>query len=348
MYLFILIIICVIVIAILIANSDKPFLSGYRGGGGGDEDLIRGDVAYISPESQDVTLYNKPGTMYNVGSIAKPFTAYLLAILQEKGFLKFSDSANKYLRSWKLPSDDITIEMLMHHSSGLSQDHIYGFPLTVKLPSLVEILNGSDLLSEAPKQQFPEVFAERPPPDYKVVLDSKPGLEWKYNSNNYVVLQLLIEDLTESRYADLVDQYIFTPLGMKSSTFDFKKAKSRLAVPHWKDGKPMPYYHFACQATAGLYSDIDDMILWVRELMKPTLISGDSWKQLRESPINKDYGLGFMIENEGTAVAHRGTNWGWKSYFYASPDEGYVYLSNWQADEIPKIPKMPEMLQMSI
>jgi CubicO group peptidase (beta-lactamase class C family) len=315
----------VIIIIVILILISQTFLHPYKGGG---DNHLKADTAIIT-DSVEKDLYNEPNTVYNVGSISKTFTSYLCGILLEKKLLNFDKSANKYLKSWKLPSDDITVRMLLHHSSGLSNVDIYGYPLDIKPPTLTEILNGTKHLLDAPKKQFPDI--EPPTSDLKTHLENTPGKVWKYASINYVVLQLLLEDLTNSKYADLVKEYIFEPLHMSNSTFNFDEVSEKIATPHWKDESPIPHYHFSEHASAGLYSTMNDMIIWVKELMKPTLINNNTWTVLKSSPTGAPYGLGFeLLEN--SAVAHKGTNWGWKSYISASPHQATVYLSNWQGE----------------
>lgn len=59
-------------------------------------------------------------SMFLLGSITKPFTAVAIMILVDRGELKLSDHAVKYLPEFNEGArKDITIEQLLTHTSGL-------------------------------------------------------------------------------------------------------------------------------------------------------------------------------------------------------------------------------------
>src|SRR5690349_1133064 len=60
-----------------------------------------------------------PNTVYEIGSLAKQFTATAIMKLEAQGKLKLSDTLDKFFPN--LPEDKrgLTIELLLTHSSGL-------------------------------------------------------------------------------------------------------------------------------------------------------------------------------------------------------------------------------------
>ncbi len=60
-----------------------------------------------------------PSTVFNIGSMAKQFTAFAMALLEDEGKLSFDDSIRKYLPEMHDFGKTITVRHLIHHTSGL-------------------------------------------------------------------------------------------------------------------------------------------------------------------------------------------------------------------------------------
>lgn len=61
-------------------------------------------------------------SIFNIGSISKVFTAVAVLILQDMGKIKLDEKVVKYLPNFKMKDpryEEITIRMLLNHSSGL-------------------------------------------------------------------------------------------------------------------------------------------------------------------------------------------------------------------------------------
>jgi len=61
----------------------------------------------------------QPGTIFEIGSVTKQFTAALIMKLEERGQLHVDDSISVYLPEYNFPSA-ITIRMMLTHTSGLA------------------------------------------------------------------------------------------------------------------------------------------------------------------------------------------------------------------------------------
>src|SRR5215471_3788127 len=60
-------------------------------------------------------------SVFDVGSIAKQFTAASIMLLVQQGKLKLSDSPRKYVPELPGYYDQVTIDHLVHHSSGMPE-----------------------------------------------------------------------------------------------------------------------------------------------------------------------------------------------------------------------------------
>ena len=47
-----------------------------------------------------------------------------------------------------------------------------------------------------------------------------PGERWRYNNSGYILLGAIIEKASGKKYADFVQERIFTPLGMADTRYD--------------------------------------------------------------------------------------------------------------------------------
>ena len=86
-------------------------------------------------------------TVFQVGSISKPVTAWGVLRLVDKGLLDLDAPVETYLTRWHLPTsnydaDGVTIRRLLTHSAGLSQHGYPGLSPTQPLPPLEFSLSG--------------------------------------------------------------------------------------------------------------------------------------------------------------------------------------------------------------
>ena len=143
-----------------------------------------------------------PQTRFRMASHSKLFTATAVMQLREQGKLRLDDPVAKYLPWFRVkpasPDDPpITIEELLTHSSGLPREAgshwtTFDFPTTDQLRGLM------------PERLAP--FA--------------PEVRWKYSNLAYSIAGLVIEAVSGQKWADYIQQHIYQPLGMTSSSVD--------------------------------------------------------------------------------------------------------------------------------
>ena len=110
----------------IINNKDSPLLAGGL--------AVIKDNQTLFCKSIGKARLNKDGTVnktsnefvkYRTASISKLFTAIAIWQLEEKGSLNITDEASKYLnftlRNPNFPETPITIEMLLSHTSSISE-----------------------------------------------------------------------------------------------------------------------------------------------------------------------------------------------------------------------------------
>ncbi|MFI5979080.1 serine hydrolase domain-containing protein [Streptomyces sp. NPDC051452] len=141
------------------------------------------------------------GDRFRVGSNTKSVTATL--VLQQVAQQKISldDAVEKWLPGLVKGGEHITVRMLLNHTSGLGD-----FLLT---PQFLPSLTGQEQRTWTP-QELLAITPEQDPP-------TEPGKTYSYSNANYEALGLILEKATGSSLAELIEQKITKPLGMKDS-----------------------------------------------------------------------------------------------------------------------------------
>jgi len=200
-------------------------------------------------------------SVFQAGSVSKFVTSVVVLRFVEDGVLDLDADVNRYLTSWKVPESEfttdrkVTLRHLLSHQAGMPS-----FPQLEQEsgrpdPTLPQLLNG-----EAPALNPPAV------PCYE------PGSQWSYSNIGYAVVQLVLEDLTGKRFPQIVEDVLFRPLGMGSSSFTYPLAeglRQHEAWPHDSQGQPRPpEQEGPARAVGGLMTTPGDMAKLVLEVMK--------------------------------------------------------------------------------
>lgn len=280
-------------------------------------------------------------TVFQVGSLSKPVTAWGVMRLVEAGKLALDAPAEQYLSRWHLPPSgyehkQVTIQRILSHSAGLSVHGYGGVAPGRPLPPLVDSLSGRHAHQSA------------------VRVVAQPGKGFSYSGGGYTLLQLIVEELAAERFADYMQQTVLDPLGMSMSSFRLTSGlHESTARGYDSEERPLANYLFTEEAAAGLYSTAKDMAAFVSAGMaghsgEPAgrgVISAGSLETMFTPMVamplfpiwglrgDVGYGLGYMVEKlpgGPVAVGHQGGNRGWRAYFIQIPEKlaGLAVLTN--------------------
>ena len=251
-------------------------------------------------------ILNTPATKYRLGSLTKQFTAAAVLILEEQGKLKLEDPVRKHFPEAPPSWDGVTIFHVLTHSAGI--------PNLTATPAYAEL------------KLLPTSSARRLQSLLDLALEFKPGERMSYTNTGYVLLGVLIERVSGKRYADFLQEAIFTPLDMRDSGYD----RSAVVIPRRAAGYvptpngPInaPYIDMTVPYAAGsLYSTTGDLLKWERGLFGGKLISPASLKKMT-TPFKGDYALGLLESHAGNrrALMHTGGIEGFNTYLAYYPD----------------------------
>lgn len=269
-------------------------------------------------------------TVFNVGSVSKCVAAWGFMRLVSDGKLDLDSPVEDYLKEWRFPdsdfnSDHVTLRRVLSHTAGLSLHGYPGFQSGEELPTLEESLSG----------------ATNGRGDVRIVYE--PGSKMQYSGGGYTIAQLMLEDQTDTSFADYMRQEVFSPLGMESSDYGWTERVSKNAArPHDEDGKPIEVEHFTALAAAGLQTTIEDLAkfaiasLATKDVALAGVLTVDQLKTMQTpvQPMAKGItcGLGYQHRSLGgfKVMGHTGSNTGWQAAVFLKPEnrEGLIMLTN--------------------
>lgn len=99
-------------------------------------------------------------TLFSAGSISKVATATLILRMVASGKLDLDRNIDSYLTSWQvpatkeIPNPDVTLRMLMSHTSGFNVGGFPDFMPQERIPTLLETLDGKPPSKEAYSNGF--------------------------------------------------------------------------------------------------------------------------------------------------------------------------------------------------
>lgn len=282
-----------------------------------------GKRSYYSQGVIDLETKIKPdeNTIYEIASITKSFTGFLLADLAQSVQLSLNDAAND-ITDLKLPEYKgykITIKDLATHTSGLP-----------RLPgNLTTVL-------EYDKWNPYENYTVDHLKDYleRTAIAEKPGSNFLYSNLGYAILGYTIEQIFKKNYEDLIKEKICEPLGMDDTRIKLNSEQlQRFATAYYSDGRNVPHWEFnVFKGAAAIRSTVEDMLSYIEGnlgIKAPELYSRF---ELAHTPFKNNYGLGwYNLEGEGVnKIFHDGLTYGNHSYicFDMNKKIGLVILSN--------------------
>jgi CubicO group peptidase (beta-lactamase class C family) len=271
-----------------------------------------------------------PDTLFQAASISKPVAAMAVLNLVEGGRIDLDTDVNRYLNSWKVPDSPftthakVTVRELLTHTAGLTVHGFAGYAAGVRLPTLIEILNGEGAANSAP-----------------IRVDTEPNTIWRYSGGGYVVAQQLVEDVTGQPFPKFAHDTVLAPIGMTKSTYEQPLPNSRtdeIALPYRSNGQPVtggPHV-YPEMAPAGLWTTPSDLARYAIEVQQSLVGRANhalSVAMVRRmlKPVKDHQGLGPEIGGsaEHPYFEHGGANEGYRCYLVAYDEgDGVVVMTN--------------------
>jgi CubicO group peptidase (beta-lactamase class C family) len=203
-------------------------------------------------------------TIFDLASMTKPIaTATSILILRDCKKISLDDNVSKYLPAFACNGkEEARIKHLLTHTSGL--------PPYTNAAKLEEQFG-----SPCPDKVIEKICS------LKAI--SKSGEEFHYSCLGYITLAKIVEKISGQNIGDFSKENIFTPLGMKHTTYNPPKTwEHNIAATEVIDGKPLrgtvhdPLARLMAglSGNAGLFSNVGDLSIYSRMLLNDGKLHG--------------------------------------------------------------------------
>ncbi len=267
-------------------------------------------------------------TPFAWGSITKTVIAALVLRLADAGEIDLNSRIVKWFPDYP-QARRISVRMLLGHTSGIFDyfqhedypERVYDEPLHEWTPLEILSLRG--------KRTNP------------------PGKGFSYSNTNYVLLGLILEQVTGKPLAELVETEILDPLGLKESVFQqvgrpvglvgakgFWKEKGG-RFREWSDGtdfRPTTSTATVAWAAGAIEGSVRDLLDWEMALYEGDVLTPEALATMLDFDARSGYGLGARTQTLAgrPGFGHGGSLRGFVSVMYRLPAEDLdvVVLTN--------------------
>ncbi|MGS2721387.1 serine hydrolase domain-containing protein [Paraglaciecola aestuariivivens] len=286
--------------------------------------------------------------VHRMGSVSKQFTAMAVRLLEEQGKISLQDDIRKHVSGLPDYGYPITINSIIAHTAGMGDYDMISLggvsseakpakgSLNLKAVSGVPFRIGNeDYLSNA---EFHALVKKLP-------LRHAPDKKWDYSNMGYVLLAILVEEVSGLTLREFSDKHIFKPLNMHNTFFsdDATEIVKNRAYGYMQDddGKYVNNMtNLFWVGDGGLHTTIEDMQKWSQHFYQPKL--GKDPQRFMQAfmqannpiPVNPDKGADTFYANgqfvkqseNGLKVSHGGGWLGARIAYSRYPKEQFMNL----------------------
>ena len=260
-------------------------------------------------------------TRFRIGSISKIFTAVMIMQLIEENKISLESRLSEFIPRVKL-SDQITIEQLLSHKSGIFnytelKDYYNFHQDSLTLDEIVDKFN-------AKRRKF------------------KPGKKYEYSNSNYILLTLILEQIEQDNYGSILKKKILEPYQLNNTyccdnRYLDDDAKSYYFVKNnWIDAENSNLE--IASGAGGITSNGHDVNRFLSLLFSNQILTKESVDLMKLNTLNFEYGLGLDpipffniigLGHDGRIDAFLSY-----SYYFEQGNLSLTYLSNIYRNDI--------------
>ncbi|MGC9496273.1 serine hydrolase domain-containing protein [Streptomyces sp. WG7] len=286
-----------------------------------------------------------PDLRFRTGSVTKTFTATVVLQLVAERRLRLDDTVQSLLPDQvradnALSGAPITVRQLLNHTSGL-YDYLDGL-----LPHF------RALDQYWPRDQLIGIGLGRPR------YFPAPGARFRYSNTNYLLLDLIVERVTDRDLRTNLERRLFAPLGLRDTSYPLARTAIDGAHVHgYADVSPLlpnapdptrsdvtAFSPSEAGASGALVTTAADISRFYRALLRGRLLPPDLLRRMLTdtvpttggaAPPAVAYGLGIYVyaTDCGRAYGHGGTALGYLTFALNSRDGRgqLVAHTNWSS-----------------
>lgn len=264
-----------------------------------------------------------------IASVTKTFVAVTVLALVEQGLLDLNATLSEVLPDKTRGlrhADRITVEQLLNHTSG-----VYNF---IDVELALELFNRPD-----------RTWTTHECYDHALTGDPEfaPGGGWSYSNTNYLLLAWIIEAVTGSSQAQVVDEQILAPLQLDETRYHVDDFRFDGVAHGYFDllgdrtlvDSTESYANLCVGADGGMVSTARDLLSFYDHLFaQRDLLSAASLERMMPRVETgehdfPEYGLGVEAwGNEGPrrGVGHGGHEFGYRTFAYYFPENDVTFV----------------------
>ena len=305
-------------------------------------------------------------SVQNIASISKTIIAVALMKAVDQGKINLDADINDYLpfnvTNPNHPNTPITARQLATHSSTIldTDDYFrsYYFPNATSLSKLemssesdeyLEMIKTNELIDESTflknvltangKWYSDEVYSKH-----------EPGSVSEYSNIASTLAGFVIESTTGMSYEKFTTEFIFKPLGMTQTSWDYKTTSNDdFVTRYFTKTQVVPNYYLITKADGGLYTSTNDFSLFMIEMIngykdKGTILSKESYDTMFSNQFTHDNGFStgiFWDRDKDGGFKHDGGDPGVTTIasYNDTKDRGLIFYTNIDDNEttIPQI-----------
>jgi D-alanyl-D-alanine carboxypeptidase len=280
----------------------------------------------------------EPDALWQIGSNTKAFTSVLLLQLEAEGRLSIDDTVTDWLPQYPQWAE-VSIRQLLSMTSGIPTYDDQQVML-------------SDYAADPQRDFSPEELI--------AYVDGVPATTgYSYSNTNYVLGELIVEEVTGDSYEDQLTDRLFEPLGLEDTYYRPHLYPDRIA-----DRMPAGYYTRTgdpglaplrgqdvsrdslswARGAGGILATTADMTRWERalyggELLPPqqqdaleSLVSTATGQPIEQTspddPAGFGLGIAQMTDELGTFWFYEGQTLGFRALHVYFPDSGLIAAMN--------------------
>jgi CubicO group peptidase (beta-lactamase class C family) len=273
----------------------------------------------------DHGIHNRPDTVFHAASLTKQFTAMaIMMLINNPNLANTPITLNTNVQTLipelggiTLPNgttpQPITIEQLLHHTSGIRDQWVLatmaGWRLSDDVVTRDDVMNRFVGLSNS--------------------LNFAPGSKYSYSNTNYTIAGEIVKKVTGRSLSAFCKQHIFDPLGMKNTqiiethgAIVEDRAYGYRVPPLTGAGWEVRMPNYDLTGPTNLQTTVDDLMLWDANF-DTMAVGGAAALTAMQTRGLGGYGLGLFISEQGNikVVEHNGRDAGYRSHLIRVPNQ---------------------------
>lgn len=264
--------------------------------------------------------------IFRIASVTKTYTAVMVLQLIDEGKLSLDDTIGKFFSG--IPNGHlITIRHMLAMQSGLFE---------VNNDCVVAHDFDTDPDHYFSPQELLTAIKRHP-------TDFQPGTQTVYSNSNFIILGMLIEQLTGTPFRDALQNRITQPLGMGNTSFAESRfmpagkihARGYMLNDVYEYFDATERFNMSVAYSAGaIIADIEELKKWIFRFTSGNLVSSAMFEQMQHfNPIFPDmeYGLGMMRFRDNF-LGHAGDGMGYHNLAARNPQKNITIIVFFNGD----------------